>query len=54
MAMTRVQAIKTFFESSCGRKVTMDEMKALTADDRKELADLAIKELGETLKESSN
>ena len=47
--MTRVQAIKTFFESDGGRKVTMDEIKALTPDDRAELATLAAEKLGATL-----
>lgn len=47
--MTRVQAIKTFFESDGGRRVSMDEMKALTPEDRKELAELAAEKLGVTL-----
>jgi hypothetical protein len=43
----KIKAIKTFFESGTnGRKVTMDEMKALSPADRQELGDLCVKELG--------
>lgn len=35
-----VVAIKTYFEKDGGRKVTIEEMKALTPDDRKELGNL--------------
>jgi hypothetical protein len=45
--MTSVKAIKTYFESGPhGRKVTMDELRALSADDRHELGRLACVELG--------
>lgn len=37
---SNVTAIKTFFESDGGRKVSMEEMKALTADERAYLGDL--------------
>ena len=47
--MTKYQAIKTFFEADGGRKVSMDELKALSTDERNELATLAASELGETL-----
>ncbi len=50
--MNRMKAIRTFFESDGGRKVSMDEMKALTVEDRKELAELAAKELGVELEAS--
>lgn len=39
--MTNVAAIRAFFEANGGRKVTMDEVKALSAEDRQELGDLA-------------
>ena len=54
-AMSRVTAIKTFFERqddiapSGGRKVTMDELRLLSNDDREELAELAARELGTTI-----
>ena len=44
--MTVVQVIRSFFESGGGRKVTMDEFKALTTEERRELADLAAPQLG--------
>ena len=44
--MTRIKAIKTFFEADGGRKVSMQEMKKLTDDDKNELGQLACKELG--------
>lgn len=45
--MSRLKAIRTFFESGeNGRKLTMDELKALTPDDKKELGELAAAELG--------
>jgi hypothetical protein len=50
--MTKMQAIRTFFESDGGRKVTMQEMKDLTAEDRNELATAAAERLGVTLKEA--
>ena len=42
--ITRFAAIKRFFESDGGRKVTMEEMKQL--EERGELAGLAAQELG--------
>lgn len=42
--VTRMTAIKTFFEND-GRKVTTAELKALTPDDRTELAELCAKAL---------
>jgi hypothetical protein len=44
--MTRIKAIKTFFEASGGRKVGMQEMKKLTDEDKDELGKLACNELG--------
>lgn len=55
MSMARITAIKTFFERSDsitpdgGRKITMDELRALSNDDRNELAELAARELGATI-----
>lgn len=43
--MTNMVAIRTYFEANGGRKVGMDELKALNTDERKELAVLAAKEL---------
>lgn len=51
--MTRVQAIKTFFESDGGRKVTMDEFKALTKEERAELSDACAKVLGVDITETT-
>ena len=50
--MTRIKAIRTFFEADGGRKLAMSELKELTADDRKELGELAAKELGVELVEA--
>ena len=45
--MTKMKAIKAYFEASPhGRKVTLDELKALPDADRIELASLAAAELG--------
>lgn len=44
--MTKFKAIKTFFEADGGRRVGMDELKALSEKDRQELGELAAKELG--------
>jgi len=44
--MSRIKAIKTFFEKDGGTKVTMGELKDLSKDDREELARLAAAELG--------
>lgn len=49
--MNRITAIKTFFEKDGGRKVSMDEIKALSGPERDELATLAAAELGEKLEE---
>ena len=51
MIVSNVQAIKEFFESGGGRKVTMDEMKALSNIERKELGSLAAAALGHTIKD---
>jgi uncharacterized protein with von Willebrand factor type A (vWA) domain len=40
-----VKDIKIFFESNGGRKVTMDEFKALSKEQRDELGKLAAKAL---------
>jgi hypothetical protein len=47
--MTRIKAIKTFFEAGGGRKVSMQEMKKLTDEDKGELGKLACNELGAEL-----
>lgn len=45
--MKKVAALKAFFESDPhGRKLTMDELRALSTDERQELATLAAAELG--------
>lgn len=49
--MTRISAIRAFFEADGGRKVTMDEFKALSGDDRKELGEMAAEKLGVNLKD---
>jgi hypothetical protein len=41
-----VAAIKRYFEADGGKKVTMDEMKALTAADRDELGAACAAALG--------
>lgn len=43
--LANVTAIKKFFELDGGRKVSMDEMKALSADERAELGKLCAEEL---------
>jgi hypothetical protein len=45
-AMTNTGAIKAFFEGDGGRRVTLDEMKALTPADRAELGALCAAALG--------
>jgi len=47
--ITKIKAIKEFFEADGGRPVTMNEMRELTADDRNELGVLAAKALGKGL-----
>lgn len=47
--MSRVTAIKTFFERDGGRRVTLDELRALNDAERQELAELCAKELGQPL-----
>ena len=37
---TKISAIKQYFEADGGRKVTMEELKALTSQDRTDLATL--------------
>ena len=40
--ITGIKALKMYFESGItGRKVTLDELKALSTEDRKELTELA-------------
>ena len=43
--MTPIKAIRVYFEADNGRKVTMDEIKALSSGERMALAILAAKEL---------
>lgn len=45
LPLANVTAIKKFFELDGGRKVGMDEMKALSTEDRAELGRLATVEL---------
>ena len=45
--MSPIKAIKTFFEKDGGRVVGIDEVKALTSEDRAELGRLACEALGE-------
>lgn len=50
MPLKKAVAIKRYFQSDPhGRKVTLEELKALSSEDRLELAQLAVVELGETL-----
>lgn len=44
--LTRIQVIKRFFEADGGKKLGMQELKALSNEDKDELATLAAKELG--------
>jgi hypothetical protein len=48
MAMSSLKAIRTYFEEGQhGRKVGMDEIKALSPEERAELGQLACVEIGE-------
>lgn len=52
--MKAVQAMKTFFEAEPhGRKVTMDELKALDRVERQELGRLAAEALGVEFEEAA-
>lgn len=45
--MSRTKAIKVFFEAEPnGRRVTLDELKQLSVEDRQEIGDLVGKALG--------
>ena len=44
--MSIVKAIKTFFETDGGRKVEISEFKALSADEKLELATMCAAALG--------
>lgn len=46
--MSKVQIIRDFFEANGGRKVTMDEFKALSPAERTELADAIAAQRGLT------
>jgi hypothetical protein len=48
--MSKYQAIRAYFEQDGGRKVTMEELKALGKENADELAGLCAIELGVTLK----
>jgi len=48
--VSNVQAIKEFFEANGGRKIGMEEMKALSNNERKELGALAASALGYSVK----
>ena len=49
--MKELTAIRTFFEDDGGRNVTVQELKALTNEERHELAVLAAEVFGEELDE---
>ena len=44
--MSPIKALRTFFEANGGRKVTLQEFQALTAEERIALGKLAAVELG--------
>ena len=44
--MSKMKAIREYFEKDNGRKVSLAELKALTPEDREELSTLAATELG--------
>jgi hypothetical protein len=44
--MTRVKALREFFEQDGGRRLTMEELKDLPKEDREELGNLAAEALG--------
>lgn len=44
-----VEAIRSYFETDGGRKVTLEELKALTVEDKMELAELAAQALNRLL-----
>lgn len=44
--MTNVQAIKAFFEQDGSRRITMDELKALSPTERQDLGQLCALALG--------
>ena len=48
--VSRVVAIKKYFEQGEGERVTMNELSKLTIEDREELATLAAVELGVEIK----
>lgn len=48
-SMSRIAAIRKYFERDGGRKLSMDELRMLTTQDRHELGQLAARELGVTL-----
>lgn len=50
--LSRIKIIKTFFEADGGRKVTFEELKALSLSQRTELSRLAAAELGVEIEES--
>ena len=50
--MSPLKAIRTFFEADGARKLSLDELKALTSEDRAELGKLAAEKLGVTLSAS--
>ncbi len=50
MALGKIEAIKKFFEANGGKPLSMTELKALSVEEREQLAILAAKELGQELK----
>jgi hypothetical protein len=59
MATNRIKAIRDYFQQQDpqapdgGRKVTMDELKGLTAEDKDELGVLCASALGEELEQKA-
>ena len=52
--LSRLGAIKRFFELDGGRKLIMEEVRALSDEEKTELGSLAAAELGVTLQEVSD
>ena len=48
-AVNNIEAIRNFFESNGGRKVTMAELKALSVEERSELGALSAAATGDTI-----
>lgn len=53
LKLTRTAAIKRFFEDDGGRKVTVDELKKLSPEDRQELGTMCAQALGAEIVETA-